>query len=105
MIGQGSKWNDQYSFRLLTQRGWYNGIDDAIGYITSFEGFRDTSYPDPLCPKDDKKCVQRWSIGYGTYAAGPGEKITKDEAKKRIRSKVIEHMDFIYRNRLAFTWN
>lgn len=47
MIGQGSKWNDAYSFRLLTQRGWYNGIDDSINYITSFEGFRDESYEDP----------------------------------------------------------
>ena len=98
MIGQGSKWNDAYSFRILTQRGWYTGIDDAIKYITSFEGFLDESYEDP-------KGSNRWSIGYGTYAAGPGEKITKDEAKKRIRSKVIENMDFIYRNRLAFTWN
>ena len=63
MIGQGSKWNDQYSFRLLSQRGWYNGIDDAITYITSFEGFREKSYPDPLCNYEkDPKCVQRWSI-------------------------------------------
>ena len=98
MIGQGSKWNDSYSFRLLTQRGWHTGIDDAIAYITSFEWYRAESYEDP-------KGSGKWSIWYGTHADGPGEKISKDEAKKRIRSKVAENMDFIYRNRLAFTWN
>lgn len=98
MLGKGSRWNDQYSFRLLVQRGWYSGIRDAIDFITSFEGFREESYEDP-------KGSGRWSIGYGTYSKWPGEKITREEAKKRIYSKVFDNMDFIYRNRLALTPN
>lgn len=98
MLGKGSRWNDKYSFRLLLQRGWYSGLDDAINYITSFEGFRDESYEDP-------KGSGRWSIGFGTFASGPGEKISKDLAKKRIYTKVLGNMDFIYQNRLAVTWN
>lgn len=98
MFGRGSRWNDEYSLRLLVQRGWYTGIDEAIDFITSFEWYRDTSYEDP-------KDSWRWSIWYGTYASGPWEKISKDEAKKRIKSKVFENMEFIYQKRLALTWN
>lgn len=98
MLGRGSRWNDKYSFRLLQQRGWYTGIDDAIDLITSFEGYKSESYEDP-------KGSGRWSIGYGTYASWPGETITREEAKRRIRQKVIENMDFIYQNRLALSWN
>lgn len=98
MIGSGSRWNEKFSFRLLQQRGWYDWIDDAISFITSFEWFRDTSYEDP-------KGSGRWSIWFGTFASWEWEKISRDEAKKRIRSKVVENMEFIYQNRLALSWN
>lgn len=98
MLWEGSKWNDEYSFKLLTQRGWYTGIDDAINYITSFEWFRDTSYEDP-------KGSWRWSIGFWTHASWPWETITRDIAKKRLYTKVFQNMEFIYKNRLALSWN
>jgi len=98
MLWRGSRWNDEYSFRLITQRGWYTWVDDSIDFISSSEWFSPTSYEDP-------KDSWRWSIGYGTFAGWEGETITKSEAKKRIYTKVFQNMEFIYKNRLGLSWN
>lgn len=98
MLWKWSRWNDEYSFKLLTQRSWYTGVNDAINFIASFEWFQDTSYEDP-------KGSWRWSIGFWTIASGPWEKITREVAKKRIYTKVFQNMEFIYKNRLALSWN
>lgn len=46
--------------------------------IPQFEGFSPSSYWD----------VSRWSIGYGTQAAGPGITITKQQALEDMREVV-----------------
>lgn len=100
MLGAWSEWNDQYSLKILLQRNWYTSIDDALDFISQpgMEWFSATSYEDP-------KWSGRWSIGFWTYANGPWETITREEAKKRAYTKVLQNMEFIYKNRLAYSWN
>lgn len=97
LFGKWSEWNTEHSFALLRQRGWYTGVDDAIDFITSFEGFRSKAYEDP-------KGSGHWSIGYGT-SSFEGETISKQEAKDCIRDHITEVMQKIYTDRLAITPN
>lgn len=59
--------------------------DELVNFVKNAEGFKGNAYPD----------FKQHSIGYGTKALSPNEKITPQEAEARLRNELEIHADAI----------
>lgn len=80
------------------QINWYieenvdDNLEEVVKYIKNKEKFREKPYKDG-CLVKAKKCPKnkiRYSNGYGTLAKSWNEKITIDEADKRLREHITK---------------
>lgn len=78
-------WKDE-DFKIKSETFYKGNINVIVDYIKEKEGFHSKAYRDG-CLIKAKKCPPskyRYSIGYGTLAKSKNEKITKQEAEKRL---------------------
>lgn len=71
----------------LTGQAPASSPDDLLGFIKTQEGYKSTAYPDG----------KQYSIGWGTKAKSPDEKIDPAEASRRLTNEVDQAAGFVDR--------
>ena len=92
-----SKYYEKYSDKKIIKKVkkinhniYKANIDTVVEHIQKTENFKSHAYRDG-CLVKAKKCPEnkkRYSIGYGTLAKSKHEKITKEEANKRLHEHI-----------------
>lgn len=67
----------------MTEKKKKSGLEKATELIMKHEGFSEMPYKDRV----------QWSSGFGTKAKGPDERITREEAKRRLELAASRHYE------------